>query len=355
MINKSVFLIISVLVILIPYVGHTAKIDSRTIAQTAEEPAGLKGEVAPGDETVPSQQVPGSTTQEATGSATQEVTGSTTQEVTGSTTQETEIPLPNGEATDPQQSAGEEAPAKEPEFKTVLLKTTDHSKNSKAFVDLNNQGLAELKAKNYYTAVEKFAAALGLNPYSAEVQINFAIALENLGKTEEALRALQSSAKISDNPEVKFISEYNQGVLLSKGEDKDQAISHYQNALDINPESFETKVNIELLTGENGGKGKSDKQDKDQKDNQDKKDKGDGKENEKDQKDPKGKDKGEDPKEDQPKKYGKKNPQPKPFKSEELTQGDVNKILNELRQQEQKIRAEFNKKIIKEKPRDKDW
>ena len=181
MINKSVFLIISVLVILIPYVGHTAKIDSRTIAQTAEEPAGLKGEVAPGDETVPSQQVPGSTTQEATGSATQEVTGSTTQEVTGSTTQETEIPLPNGEATDPQQSAGEEAPAKEPEFKTVLLKTTDHSKNSKAFVDLNNQGLAELKAKSGLTDV---ITSLGRNPlpdgFVVDAKENTVTALEKL-------------------------------------------------------------------------------------------------------------------------------------------------------------------------------
>ncbi len=341
MIKKSFSFILSVLVVLIPYTILAAKKDSRVTAQVAEEPANLKGEVAPGDETVSPTEA---------------------QQSTVAPSQETEIPLPNGAGGGEQpqgegtgsNSGDEGTTPKEPEFKTVHLKTTDHSKNSKAFVDLNNQGLAELKAKNYYAAVEKFAAALGLNPYSAEVQINFAIALDALGKTEEALLALQSSAKISDNLEVKFISEYNQGVLLSKGEDKDRAISHYQNALDINPESFETKVNIELLTGENGGKGKSDKQDKDQKDqkdNQDKKDKGDGK----DQKDPKDKDKGEDPKEDQPKKYGKNKPQPKPFKSEELTQGDVNKILNELRQQEQKIRAEFNKKIIKEKPRDKDW
>lgn len=334
MINKTVSLIFSLLLIIFSPASFAAKVHSRDLAQTSEEPANLKGEIAPGDETV--------SAQEDTSPST---SGSQTLQAPTSPTQQTEVPLPDAD----------EPAAKEPEFKTVQLKTTDHSKNSKAFVDLNNLGLADLKAKNYYAAVEKFAAALGLNPYSAEVQINFAIALEYLGKTEEALRALQSSAKISDNPEVKFISEYNQGVLLSKGEDKEQALSHYQNALDILPDSFETKVNIELLTAENDGKGKGDKQDKDQKDqkdNQDKKDKGDGKDNEKDQKD---KDKGEDPKEDQPKKYGKNNPQPKPFKSEELTQGDVNKILNELRQQEQKIRAEFNKKIIKEKPRDKDW
>ncbi len=340
MMQKSISFIFSMLLVLSLTAAFAANAKSRSAAQSSEEPANLKGEVAPGDETVSNQHTP------------------------GSQTEQTEVPLPNNGESDPQQPGqtnhepqsgkGEDAAPKEPEFKAVKLKTTDRSKNSKSFVDLNNQGLAELKTKNYYAAVEKFAAALGLNPYSAEVQINFAIALENLGKTDEALRALQSSATISDNPEVKFISEYNQGVLLSKGEDKEQALSHYQKALDINPESFETKVNIELLTGENGGKGKSDKQDKenkDQKDNQDKKDKGDGK----DSKDPKDKDKGEDPKEDQPKKYGKNNPQPKPFKSEELTQGDVNKILNELRQQEQKIRAEFNKKIIKEKPRDKDW
>jgi hypothetical protein len=33
----------------------------------------------------------------------------------------------------------------------------------------------------------------------------------------------------------------------------------------------------------------------------------------------------------------------------------VNKILGELKQQEQKIRAEFNKREVKEKPKEKDW
>ncbi|MGZ5280485.1 MAG: tetratricopeptide repeat protein, partial [Pseudobdellovibrionaceae bacterium] len=62
-----------------------------------------------------------------------------------------------------------------------------------------------------------------------------------------------------------------------------------------------------------------------------------------------------DEKQDQPKEYGKNKPQPQKFKSGELTQGDVNKILGEIKQQEQKIRAEFNKKETKDEPRDKDW
>ena len=33
----------------------------------------------------------------------------------------------------------------------------------------------------------------------------------------------------------------------------------------------------------------------------------------------------------------------------------VKKILEELKQQEQKIRAEYNRKGAKERPRDKDW
>ena len=40
----------------------------------------------------------------------------------------------------------------------------------------------------------------------------------------------------------------------------------------------------------------------------------------------------------------------------ELSRGDVKKILDEIKQQEQKIRAEYNKKNdYKERPRDKDW
>lgn len=47
--------------------------------------------------------------------------------------------------------------------------------------------------------------------------------------------------------------------------------------------------------------------------------------------------------------------QPRPFKGDELSEGDVKKILGELRNQEQKIRANFDKRERKENRNEKDW
>ena len=51
----------------------------------------------------------------------------------------------------------------------------------------------------------------------------------------------------------------------------------------------------------------------------------------------------------------KKKKKPQPFKSKELTKDDVRKILEEIKNQEQKIRAEVYEGKGKSQPRDKDW
>jgi hypothetical protein len=122
------------------------------------------------------------------------------------------------------------------------------------------------------------------------------------------------------------------------------------------PSSKEVKINIELLIQSQQKSGKSD--DKDNKDKKDSKDKdkngkdqqpkeGDGKED-KENKD--GKDDKVDKKYKDSAKY-----KPRPFDGKDLNEGDVKKILGEIKQQESKIRAEYNRKEMKERPRDKDW
>ncbi|RYZ86954.1 MAG: hypothetical protein EOP06_13550 [Proteobacteria bacterium] len=185
---------------------------------------------------------------------------------------------------------------------------------------------------------------------------------------------------------------FNEAQLLGRAKKVDEALALYVEALKINPASKEVKTNIELLIpkDQENQSGKDDKKDQDQKDKKDdqKKDPKDDKKDDKkdpskddkknDKKDPKGdkdKDKEKEPdkpedkkdekdpkpedkdqKKDKPKEYGQNpKPQPKKFDSKELNEGDVKKILQELKQQEQKIRAEFNRKEAKEQPRDKDW
>lgn len=220
----------------------------------------------------------------------------------------------------------------------------------------NRKGLEALKKENPAQAQTHFLEALSKNPLDAYLQFNLGYSLEKMDQAEKAKAAYETAAKFGKDPELLFAANYNRGVLFQKEKKTAEALKAYQEALKYNPDSHETKVNIELLTQDQQGKGEGENQEQKQdgKEGSDKKDqKGEGKD-QKDQKDQSEK-QDQQGKQDKPKEYGKNKPQPKPFKSEELTQGDVNKILGEIKQQEQKIRAEFNKKDVKDQPKDKDW
>ena len=126
-----------------------------------------------------------------------------------------------------------------------------------------------------------------------------------------------------------------------------EALDAYQKSLESNPNSIEAKQNIELLVAAGEGEGEGDGDDKKPQDGKDKKD-------QKDQKDQKPKD-GEGPKPPEPPKGPQGKPTPKPFKSDNLSQQDVGRILEELKQQEDKIREKMQREGAKEAPRDKDW
>lgn len=220
----------------------------------------------------------------------------------------------------------------------------------------NQEGVSELKAGNTGAAQEKFLSGLSSSPLEAKLHYNLGLSFELSGQTEKAKASYETALKLAQDDASKFAANFNLGEMAQKAKKKDEALAYYQEALKYNPTSRETKINIELLTQDGQGQGQGEDQ-KDQKDSQEGKD-GQGQGESKDQnKDDKNDDKSKDEKqkENQPKQYAKNKPQPRKFKSEELTQGDVNKILGEIKQQEQKIRSEFNKKEVKEQPRDKDW
>lgn len=236
---------------------------------------------------------------------------------------------------------------------------------------LNREGNKALQAQNAQEAYEKYLGALRFNPYQPELHLNLGLGFEFLQFPDKALQSYKYAdqlAQKSENLGASFAARFNAGQLLGKAKKVDEALDFYQKALDIVPNSKETKHNIELLTqqqqGQGGGAGSEDQKDpnKDQKQDQQSKDgKGDNKEkDQKDQQDPKDQD---DKKKDEPKDKEKENKkvqgspkyQPRPFNGKELNEGDVKKILGEIKQQEQRIRADFNRKETKEQPRDKDW
>lgn len=214
----------------------------------------------------------------------------------------------------------------------------------------NRQGVEHLKKQKPEEAVSKFSEALSADPEAAEIHLNMGLAFEALGDAERALKSYKTADLLAQNFDTQFISRFNQGALLQKAKRTDEALEAYHKALEVNPESRETKINIELLIQDqqqSGGKGQGQQNKPDQQ-----KGEGEGQDQQKDPKDGEG---DKDKKEDKPKEYAKNKPQPRPFKSEDLTQSDVNKILGELRNQEQRIRSEYNKREVKEKSRDKDW
>jgi len=239
----------------------------------------------------------------------------------------------------------------------LMLSSPAMAEPTPSSVMRNEQGIADLKGGNAGAAQEKFLSGLATTPLDSRLHYNLGLSFEILGQNEKAQASYSTALKLApDDPATQFSANFNLGELAQKAKKKDEALAYYQIALKYNPESKETKINIELLTQDQQGKSEGEGEDQKDQDPKDKDGKGQGDPKE-ESKDDKGDDqkKDEKQKQDQPKEYAKNKPQPQKFKSGELTQGDVNKILGEIKQQEQKIRAEFNKKEVKDEPREKDW
>ncbi len=218
---------------------------------------------------------------------------------------------------------------------------------------LNHQGGLLLKEGRTLEAKNYFLEALREAPNASEVQINLGLVSLLEKDPDKAQKFYETALRMDSSSWIQFAGHFNLGELFGRQKKIPEALAEYQQALSENPESVETKTNIELLIQQQKqGSSKGEKpnpEDKkgDEKD-QDKKDQSKDPKNDP-KKDPK------DPKEKEGKEYKKNRPQPKKFESKELDQSDVNKILSEIRQQEQRARRDFNKKETKEQPRDKDW
>ena len=228
-------------------------------------------------------------------------------------------------------------------------------------LQLNREGNKALKANTFQIAGDKYISALGYNPFLPELHLNLGLSFEMLNQADKAQLSYKEAERLAEksgNLKMLFMARFNQAQLLGKAKKVDEALELYQKCLDIVPTSKEVKINIELLTQSQQGKGGSDQQqnkDQNQKGNQNQQQQNKDGKDQKDQKD-QNKD-GDDKKDEQQKKEYQNSAKykPRPFNGKELSEGDVKKILGEIKQQESKIRAEFNRKEVKEQPRDKDW
>ncbi len=205
----------------------------------------------------------------------------------------------------------------------------------------NAEGVARFAQKSYYAAYQRFLKALEPDPFNPEILMNLALTFEVNEEYEKAEKAYASVLHLlPETAPLRFAALFNIGGVQAKQKKIDEALKSYQAALAMDPNSKEVKTNIELLWQQGGGGGKG--KDKDQK------------------KDPNGKEPQEKPDGDKPQNkdgpiQNGKPSEPKPFDSKELTPQDVKKILDEIKNQEQSVRANEYEKGVKEAPRGKDW
>lgn len=212
----------------------------------------------------------------------------------------------------------------------------------------NNSGVKHFSEKRADLAMEEFTAALGDLPYSGAVHFNMGNAFlarrdleKALSEYEQALRSATGDSR--EERETRFRALFNSAVVRTEMKDIEGALNLYQKALEIYPDSIETKTNMELLVQQmqGGGQGEREQNENDnQQNDQQEKNESEGQDNKEKQ---------------EPQKFENPRATPRPFKSPELSPEDAKRILDEMKRQEEQIRAKMQRERVKDRPPEKDW
>lgn len=213
----------------------------------------------------------------------------------------------------------------------------------------NNEGVSRYDKGKPMDAYGFFTDSLGDVPFAPEVQFNIGDTFLQMKDFDKAISQFRLAVRLAPGAtdrekEVRFRSLFNIGAVQASQNKVDEALEAYQQALEIKPDSIEVKTNIELLAPQGGQGGKGDKDSKDKKE-------GEGDSGSDPNKDPK--DQNKDP--NKPMSNKPQPGQPQPFKGKDLSRQDVDRILEELKQQEESIRAKDQREGGKDAPPDKDW
>ncbi len=202
----------------------------------------------------------------------------------------------------------------------------------------NNRAVEGLLSQDSEESVGLLLQGLEKEPFSFELRMNLGLAYlarEDFQRAEgEFLAAVEL---FEENPDQQFQALFNLALTRTFLNNLDGALKAYQQALILYPDSLEVKKNIELLwqmEGSGQGEGESDP---DQEGDGDGDGDGDGQDDN-----------------DSDRDY-QQSPQPQEFQSQQLSPDDVRRILEELRAQEQAIRAKELSQQAKDAAGGNDW
>ncbi len=172
-------------------------------------------------------------------------------------------------------------------------------------------GFSQLKSGSVDLALRSFSVSETLS----QKQLNL-----SSGSTESQKQKMEELAQLA---------AFHQGFIWGEKKEKEKAIQAYQRVINFGyPLDFTlvkaAKHNIELLMQEGGQGGKGDS-----------------------------KGKNDSPDENKDKKFAPNDP--KNNSQEKLSESEVQKILKELKQQEDRIRAQYNRQNRKDEAREKNW
>jgi tetratricopeptide (TPR) repeat protein len=198
-----------------------------------------------------------------------------------------------------------------------------------------------LMLKKYEMAQSEMLKALRRSPLQPELHLNLGIAQMGLGHLSRALGSFRMAEELAQDEGMKFMARFNQALVLTIDKKIPDALEMYQKALEIDPSSKEVKTNIELLMQQQQGQGQGEGEDQEKKDQEPK----DGDES-KDGKNQK-----------EPQKFNESQSYKPKDEQENLSEGQIKKILEEIKRQEQQINnSEIRQKQMhKESANEKDW
>ncbi len=235
----------------------------------------------------------------------------------------------------------------------VLSLLAAGSLHAESYVSKVKKGNEALKTGDAKTALDYYHDAETDLPESPELNYNMGGALYQQKGYEEAVQQFEKSLKSTDI-NVEAAAHYNLGSTYFRMGDYEKAIGSYENALKANPKDMDAKFNLELARkklkeqikpqpGDDPNlPGKQDKKDQQQQQNPDQQNQ--------DQQ-------SKDQQQEQQQQEQNQPDQQKPgqAKDQKMSKEDAERILNALRDDEQKLQKQAKREVGKGDYNGRDW
>lgn len=112
--------------------------------------------------------------------------------------------------------------------------------------DLNEQGNRLFRKKEYGTALEKYKKAQVKDPRIMTIDYNMGCAKYKVDSLDNSMQLFTKIISSLESKELKEKACYNMGNVMFKAGNLEMAIETYKQALRMNPDDMDAKINLEF-------------------------------------------------------------------------------------------------------------